>query len=844
MDLERGIVRALFYDYPIDALMQQLERLGDMQHDDFLDVMPQLLQWAKQEYTFTEANLLRIQTGGEWTNDRQTSRATIYHVFDILSDVTEQLLTTENDSPLVRFGQLFRWKETALYVGEDMLVTSYMANKDVSRGMQLRKLFLWNDILKHNNHILNEELDRGLTDLHAHYNATADIFSLNWINMMNDSSLYHQFDEKIHRSMELELMSPKVEIPSNVIQHCIAAIYLRFVFFRLLLNPQQQKNSDVDFNYHEKVSRILKDVDFAKDIRKLLQASIDSAKDSSLHTSNNKPWDYCLLPSEQLDDILFTKTPSVKDIHRNSNLIYQGERQLLYTFFHGYYEDNPICIENAPYFYLYILLKNKIRREFIQINQLKGFENFQTYQGRKSILLTKSPIRPFYPYCVLYTSANNLEKDIIELRVAPTSLPKNNEKFNIPVFSDSRTDSTPLFNKKPKIVVHFIKKSKYDFNMPTSFYEVGKLKDGTRNEEYRDEILNHMGRLLPQIKSKGIVGIDAASSEIFCRPETFAHVFRFAHISGIDGRTYHVGEDFLDLPDGLRAIDEAILFLQLDEKCRLGHAMALGINAKQYFERRHYTTIITRQYLLDDCVWIYMRSKELNIFLNPTYEVKLLEKASQLFHEIGYSGEWNVQCYWHSMLLRGNDISSKANDHTYPSWAETAILNDDRVKPAQQDIQAEHLYKDYFEDPQIRSNGLKLVKYKWLPEIVDIVSQLQDKLRLLVSRKRISIECCPTSNLKIGFIDRYEQHPLLTRFYPIDADASYPLIKCSINTDDRGVFYTSIYEEYSLIALALYKMKDEKTGEPKYNEREILRYIGEIRKNAQLMTFRNYTDNK
>ena len=196
------------------------------------------------------------------------------------------------------------------------------------------------------------------------------------------------------------------------------------------------------------------------------------------------------------------------------------------------------------------------------------------------------------------------------------------------------------------------------------------------------------------------------------------------------------------------------------------------------------------------------------------------------------------------MLLRGNDISSKANDHTYPSWAETAILNDDRVIPAQQDIQAEHLYKDYFEDPQIRSNGLKLVKYKWLPEIVDIVSQLQDKLRLLVSRKRISIECCPTSNLKIGFIDRYEQHPLLTRFYPIDADASYPLIKCSINTDDRGVFYTSIYEEYSLIALALYKMKDEKTGEPKYNEREILRYIGEIRKNAQLMAFRNYTDNR
>ena len=82
---------------------------------------------------------------------------------------------------------------------------------------------------------------------------------------------------------------------------------------------------------------------------------------------------------------------------------------------------------------------------------------------------------------------------------------------------------------------------------------------------------------------------------------------------------------------------------------------------------------------------------------------------------------------------------------------------------------------------------------------------MQEEMRRFVSEKKISIECCPTSNLKIGYIDRYENHPLLTKFYPIDAKVDTPLIKSSINTDDRGVFYTSIYEEYSLIALALYK---------------------------------------
>lgn len=844
MDLERGIVRALFYDYPVDALVQQLERLNDMQHDDFLDILPQLLQWAKQEYTYTEANLLRIQTAGKLAPEDKKHRSTIHHVFDVLDDVTMRLLTIENDKPLVRFEQLFRWKETAIYVGEDLLVTSFLAHRDAGMDQKKRDIFLWDDILKHNNHILDEELSLGLTDLHAHYNATAEVFSLNWISMMNNASLCSQFDKRVQRSMELELMLPKTAYPSNVTQHCIAAIYLRFVFFKLLLDDGSSNShaDSIEANYQHKVVCILNNPDFANNFIKEIQSGIDAAKEFSLHTNKNKPWDYCLLTTNAVQDRLSKTDMRAKELKNNTNLVYQGERHLLYKFFIGYYKGDAKCLDLAPYFYLYLLLKNKVRREFIQINQLKGFENFQTYQNRKSILLYGSPIQSFYPHVVLYTSSNDIEKDLIELRVTPGNRIKNN-RFYTSVFGESGPEDMSD-NKSPQFVVHFIKQSKYDFPMPTSFYDIGRIKDGTRNQKYRSTIREEFRTVLQRKDKKEIVGIDAASSELFCRPETFGHVFRHALKSGLEGRTYHVGEDFLDLPDGLRAIDEAILFLQLDEKSRIGHAMALGIDVCKYYERRHYTTIITKQYLLDDCVWLYMRSKELNIHINHTYEIILLEKASQLYYEIGYLEDWDVQSYWHSMLLRGNDITQQANDQAFAAWESTAISGDERVIPALRDPKAQKLYKEYFENEQIIENGLKLLKYKWSPEIVDIVSQLQDKLRLLVSRKRISIECCPTSNLKIGFIDCYDQHPLLTKFYPIDADASYPLIKCSINTDDRGVFYTSIYEEYSLIALALYKMKDEKTGEPKYNEREILRYIGEIRKNAQLMAFRNYTDNK
>ena len=78
---------------------------------------------------------------------------------------------------------------------------------------------------------------------------------------------------------------------------------------------------------------------------------------------------------------------------------------------------------------------------------------------------------------------------------------------------------------------------------------------------------------------------------------------------------------------------------------------------------------------------------------------------------------------------------------------------------------------------------------------------------------------------------------MIKKFYPIDEKPNYPFIKCSINTDDRGVFYTSLYEEYSLIALALKKKRDDDTNKRLYNDETIINYISKIRKNALLMAF-------
>ncbi len=62
------------------------------------------------------------------------------------------------------------------------------------------------------------------------------------------------------------------------------------------------------------------------------------------------------------------------------------------------------------------------------------------------------------------------------------------------------------------------------------------------------------------------------------------------------------------------------------------------------------------------------------------------------------------------------------------------------------------------------------------------------------------MESNPTRNLMIGLFDMYKELPTL-KFCDKNIDVS-------VNTDAKGVFSTSLYTEYSLLALAMQK-KDE-----------------------------------
>ena len=150
----------------------------------------------------------------------------------------------------------------------------------------------------------------------------------------------------------------------------------------------------------------------------------------------------------------------------------------------------------------------------------------------------------------------------------------------------------------------------------------------------------------------------------------FAQAFRFLRAHMVDERngvaqlhmTYHVGEDFLDMVSGLRAIDETIHFMNMGCGSRLGHALALGVNPYEWYEEKNERIILPQQEYLDNVVWLFQM---LRIFRISDAEV-LRDYLKRQFHNyfsIIYKGVLNNKFI--------NGVKSKALEYYKNSkWAD------------------------------------------------------------------------------------------------------------------------------------------------------------------------------
>ena len=828
MDFERAKLKALFYDYPVEQAVNVIMNKG-VYSEDYLDVFPQIARWRETAFTISELQALKRQITP--TNEDSTE-----NILNILQQIADQLLIfSAEGEPIIRYEHLLRWQDVAPLIGEDLLTIPYVVKYDWVQGKK-RKVFLWQDILPHDNKAVNEIVDRGLTDVHAHLFASADIFHMNWIALMNevDINLMRGVEKKAKMYQELSIKVPNTVhagISDYSLTHLVVtAAYIRMQFWKIINGNDANISLSI-----RKVATLLSDpISMTVGTLPDLKGDLSVYKRFALKDAKGNVMDYMILNNQT--------NQSYKD---NAFTIFAGERGFLYDIFYML-QTNPLKIRQyIPLFYLYILIKNHVRSFFVQNNYLKGFENFQEYQNRKRIALKGNAINKNYSKLVVQTSIRPHTKDHLEGRVTPmgASTFSKFQKEYIKLYRGCNL-SLCTSNKSVRnthsisLVFHFIKKDDYKEECPSL---PDFIINHSRFAGYKEQLHKQCAQITNFYNAQRnnpslfrgvprLTGIDAASTELYCRPETFAHGFRYCRSQGLLNQTYHVGEDFLDISDGLRAIDETIRFLEFDSHCRLGHALALGVDAEKYYTKRHFHSIIPRQNHLDNCVWLFMRGKLwAGRAMSPTLELLLEQEATREYMYLGYEKicPFNIHRYWCSMQLRGIDVkyidNNKGDIIGLSVWAQTAIQHNLDVDTAMKDDESKKLYEAYHYNPSIKQKGMEIEDVKWHPDIVPLVRVIQQRMIENLAEKQISIECNPTSNYKIGYFNRYDEHPI-TRFHPIVCEAGTPIINVSINTDDRGVFATSISREFSLMSLALKKMKNT-SGNQLYSDYQILEYL-------------------
>lgn len=561
-----------------------------------------------------------------------------------------------------------------------------------------------------------------------------------------------------------------------------------------------------------------------------------------------------------------------------NNYILSGERWFLYEMFRRIEtRDHLLTSQMYNLFYAYLIIRERFHGEMVQSNDWIGFENFYIYQ-RKAGVFSKEPFLEELKAKMAVESCFEQNVKYLELRITPQNSAKKN--CGEIQFLDR---AIGLNEKKTEFyyyVFHFIKQQDEEQSgLPFCDFRHAAFR---RDVAKKVMALLEFRRLYPKTAAR-VLGIDAAAQEIGCRPEVFAQGFRVLHkdtsyVYSDKGFiklpqlriTYHVGEDFLDVVDGLRAIDEAILFLNLDCGDRLGHALALGICVNDWYQSKQNHIWLKQQDYLDNIVWLYHALVRYRIFCMDNLKNRIEEEYSKYFDEIYGSNideqyiteiskvdgnvlyksplVFDIHAYYGAWKLRGDapELYRRGyyyNSGTYMTPYETNAVN--YSFPSEFDIRKKRevsiLYHYYHYNTAVREAGSKMVNIKVDHEYIKGVELVQKAMQWEIARRGIGIETNPSSNVSIGTFSRYDEHPI-TRFFNNGLVVNESVLKdcpqlwVSINTDDQGIFGTKLENEYALLARALEKKTDEK-GKYIYSKSLIYEWLDKIREMGLRQSF-------
>lgn len=832
MDNVRAVIRILFRHVSEQDIFNNKFYYDNISLDDFVSLANSyMLHYSNDElrnlYTFLKTELKWMKHKVFCENDDGTRQADI-DVFTVLQLFVGEVLVEENGRPVCQYIHLLRWHEMAKEVGEDLLTTAYLAYKDV-KFKKKREDFFWKPVIGHNSQMINKMLEKGVAENHFHLKGSAPLFQVSWISIMNNVTnpiLKEKLDE-----YDKNRLKRNIAYSGGYKETSLYILVLRAACIRLYLFKQ------ITGNFNEDEQELLRAIDNEIKLQNYitkLQGTIDY-----YHDFYNE-YDYTICKSYLQKD------------KKRLNWLLSGERWFLYRMFSVIYSKEKGRRKLFQLFYWYLIIKSIIRAELIQVNENVGFDNFYLYENRKDIFVENTKYESIFIRMAVKDTIMNQHIEKLEARIAPKDTAKE-IKDSIEQKDKWIVDNEEDITNKYFYVLHFVKKADNE----KQCYELGVC----RHQEKRN-IIAKQARALANLReqdsdsAKRIKGIDACSAEILCRPEVFAQVFRYLKFHNVSMDvpqlkcSYHVGEDFLDVIDGLRAIDEVISFLNFKCGDRFGHALALGVNIEEWYEKKGYTLLINKQDYLDNLVWVYGKIRKYG-FLNCEDTVLYIKKKfdelirnlykKNISKEKAKEFSFSIDSYYDAWKLRGDNPSNYTtgkfliDDFFIDEWSYHGI---NREFPRNYEIRYEeevaYLYYLYHFNADIKRKGKEVIEVKVSTAIVKAVKLIQKRMQIEICERGIAIETNPSSNCFIGTFKRYDKHPI-KEWYNIGlTNNSEELEKCpqllvSINTDDQGVFNTYLENEYAYLALALEKMKNS-DGTPKYKRTMIVQWLDNIRK--------------
>lgn len=318
------------------------------------------------------------------------------------------------------------------------------------------------------------------------------------------------------------------------------------------------------------------------------------------------------------------------------------------------------------------------------------------------------------------------------------------------------------------------------------------------------------------------------------------------------GLTYHVGEDFRHLLSGLRAIAEVIEFLRPYPGDRLGHAIALALEPEVWMSQIGYQAVLPRQEWLDTLVWVHHLlgaghdllgeldvEHEIQRLSREVYGQAALRSRQETEAELhgDSEGEWGSgfrrgpvtldiprQLDWSPSTLfdawRLRQLDPYSLKLGRPDRPEDRLLPPSSMSPEDQrwhrvqrrsmdevdrELGSDDAYRFlqwYWFDGGVREAGDKIISVdmqRWRGRWLQLFREVQSKVLRRVQREQLVVEVNPSSNRVIGPMARFADLPIFRLTLDDDGRPSRE-VRVTVNTDDPGVFNTSLAHEYYLLA--------------------------------------------